>query len=108
MSKRYFKFTDGTFTVFRGTGMVQGFRYGWTQRRNRGSFPTNPGWVGFSNSPVNSKAVTFPATEITKAEFDQLVAIKRTRVIAAGHDNAQYSSPQDAWVFNEALAEVLA
>lgn len=95
MAKRFFKFTDGERTVFRGTGMVQGFRYGWTTPR---------GWVGFSNSPVNSKATTYPAVEITQAEFNQLVALKKARVEAAGGNNAYDNSPQDAWVDNYVLA----
>ena len=94
MTKRFFKFTDGTRTVFRGTGMVRGFAYGWTRPR---------GWVGFSNSPVNAQASTYPAVEITQAEFKALVALKAARVIAAGGDNQRESSPQDAWVFNAQL-----
>jgi hypothetical protein len=96
MTKRYFKFTDGTRTVFRGTGMAHGFRFGWTTPR---------GWVGFSNSAVNAKAVTYFAVEIDKAEFNALVKLKAKRVADAGLDNDRYSSPQDAWVFNEALAQ---
>jgi hypothetical protein len=93
MAKRFFKFTDGERTVFRATSMVRGFRYGWTQLS----------WVGFSNSPVNARATTFPAVEIDDIEFRQLVALKKARVIAAGGDNQRESSPQDAWVFNSQL-----
>jgi hypothetical protein len=103
MTTRYFKATDGQITFFRGTGISTGFRYGWRARGH------SRGYLGFSNACRDSKAAYFPATEITKAEFKALVALKAARVIASGGDNARESSPQDAWVDNAALAaEVVA
>jgi hypothetical protein len=99
MTKRYFKFTDGTRTIFRGTGMVQGFRYGNLSPR---------GWIAFSNTVKTSGGYeNFPAVEIAKGEFDALVALKKARVEAAGRDNKYDSSPQDMWVFNADLADAI-
>jgi hypothetical protein len=95
MTKRYFKFTDGTRTVFRGTGMPRGFLFGTLTPR---------GWISFTNgASVPGNASVYRTTEIAKGEFDALVALKKARVEAAGRDNKYDSSPQDAWVFNTAL-----
>ncbi len=95
MTKRFFKFTDGTRTVFRGTGMPRGFLFGTLTPR---------GWISFTNgASVPGNASVYRTTEIDKAEFNALVALKAKRVADAGLDNNQHSSPQDAWVFNTAL-----
>lgn len=87
MTKRYFKSTDGTKTIFRAS--ERHYQFG------RFSRP-----IGFCNTPGLDRC---PAHEITKAEYDRLIALKRERQIAAG-ENLQYSSgPQDSWVANIAI-----
>ncbi len=95
MSKRFYKFTDGTRTIFRATGNGVGYKYGTISESGR--------YVGFSNSGAPSKDKRFPTTEITQAEFKALTAFKAVRVISGGGDNQRQSSPQDAWVWNSQL-----
>jgi hypothetical protein len=96
MSKRFYKFTDGTRTIFRATGNGIGYKYGTV-----GGY--SGGYVGFSNIGINYRAKVFPTTEITQAEFKALTTLKALRVKAAGGDNQRQSSPQDAWVWNSQL-----
>ncbi len=86
MTTRYFKSTDGTRTIFRATALPQGYRFGVIGGHR----------LGFTNVPQNG---AFPAHEITKAEFEQLIALKQIRT--AGQRYA--TSPQDSWVFNTAI-----
>lgn len=100
MTKRYFKSTDGTKTIFRASERHYQF----------GRFTRD---IGFCNTPGLDRQ---PATEITKAEHDRLVALKAERIRAewlarceaVGKRDAEmprgYSSgPQDSFILNTQL-----
>lgn len=97
---RYFKATDGKITGFRAShrqyviANLTGF-VAWSS-----STAMRPGWV--------------PATEIDKAEYNRLVALKAQRIAALAAARAAEgeavsrgfgSGPQDSWIENAALAE---
>jgi hypothetical protein len=84
MTKKYVKATNGKVTIFRATTRPEGFAYGRITQDIRGDCIG----VAFSN------ASGWPAIEISKAEYDALVAIKMRS------DHAHDSSPQGAWVRN--------
>src|SRR5262245_52597550 len=91
MTTRYFKASNGKLTIIRATSNAAGYTYG-----------TCDGRLGFSNrgGPDKHKAV-----EITKAEYDALVARKNTRLLAEGRNPRRYTSPQESWVRNAELVE---
>ena len=58
-------------------------------------------WIAFSSKLPSLDAV--PVTEINKAEYLQLLGLKRVRVITAGGDNFYQNKPSDSWVAASAL-----
>lgn len=96
MAKRFFKATDNTYTVFRAT----------ERSYASASFSRNEGgvWgISFSSRPPTVRwGQGFPTTEITKAEYDALVALKAARMERQG-DSGGYTSPSDSWVRNSEL-----
>jgi hypothetical protein len=114
MTKRFFSATDGQFTIFRASedrtyshGKLIVSTHGWDQaRRCAITVPAHPVGLGFCNRPGRD---THPAIEITKAEYDRLVGLKRARIDAAsgiGPDRGRHQdggSPSDSWVRNSAL-----
>lgn len=98
MTTRYFSATDGTFTVFRATASAAYASASWLGDR------PYPYCLGFSRKPAGSGIPgRFPTTEISKAQYDALVAAKQDRQRLAGQDPQRYSSPQDSWVRNADL-----
>lgn len=92
-TKRYFSATDGKITVFRASD----------SRVYQSA--TKSGWgISFSAKPAALGAM--PAVEITKAEYNALVALKQARVRAGnvGGHHADGGAPSDSWVSNEALS----
>jgi hypothetical protein len=93
---RYYKATEGTVTVFRGTNsrvylgawihVVSGPRangYGFSMKRGAGQLA---------------------AVEITKTEYNALNDVKQARILAAG-GSLKYVAPCDSWVRNADLPE---
>jgi hypothetical protein len=91
MSKRYFKATDGKTTFFRAS-----------DTRVYASAQKTTGSVSFSAGPPGFGWV--PAVEITKAEYEALVALKNARLEAVyGEGGSRYSPPYFSWVCNSQL-----
>jgi hypothetical protein len=90
MSKRYFKSTDQTITIFRATERTAGYAYG-VFSGGRGAF-SNHHQIGAR-----------PAFEITKVEYDALVAAKNARLVAAGREPRGYTQPYHSWVCNDQI-----
>jgi hypothetical protein len=114
MPTRYFKATDGTFTVFRATAS-RVYASAWMVIDRSTERAANDTWVpvgephpvnmGFSAKP----SAALPAVEITKAEYSALVARKVARTDAEKAANPALwrgygHSPRDSWVSNEALS----
>jgi hypothetical protein len=96
MTVRYFKASDGVFTVFRATASRT-----YTSARiatNAGS-PQTPRVVsiGFSSKPAVA-GFDYPVLEITKAEYEALAARKTERLKASGAPARLGGSPNQAWV----------
>jgi hypothetical protein len=87
-STRYFAGTNGERTVFRASTRVYA----------SASF----GRFGLSFSSAAGPVGSFPVREITKAEYDALVALKTARILAARGPGALVG-PQDSWVANSDL-----
>jgi hypothetical protein len=95
-STRYFKATIGERVYFRASETRV---YASAQMINGRS-------LGFSGKPAALGAS--PCTEITKAEYAQLIALKQQRVIESGGNVKYENSPQDSWVAVEVAAGVVA
>jgi hypothetical protein len=103
---RYFKATDGRFTVYRSSA-TRVYAAAWIRPG-----PERAQAFGFAAklAPLSP----LPAIEISKPEYQALVARKAERIAAyiaarAAAGNPVYqgydgASPGDSWVFNEALA----
>ena len=119
MPNRYFKATDGTFTVFRASSS-RVYKSAWMridrarERNAEGVWAPvgepHPVNLGFSARPPYAAARgipgapgAYPAEEITKAEHQALVAAKNARAVA-DPDACEPSSPRDSWVRNEEVA----
>lgn len=89
---KYFSATDGTITVFRAS----------ETRTYVSATMAGRGGIGFSGKPAGRQGTTeyHPATEITKAEYEALNAIKMARIKAAGRT---LINPGDSWVNNTDL-----
>ena len=123
MTKRYFKATDGKFTIFRASES-RAYQGAWMrieQLSRRAADGKSwepygepiPVAMGFSAYPVPPHG-QFPAIEIGKGEYQALVAIKTTRIDAwcaelkaKGQTMFGGVSPSDSWVRNEELPEAL-
>jgi hypothetical protein len=111
MPHRYFKASDGTFTVFRASAS-RVYRGAWMrvdrarQRNAEGVWaPVGepfPVIMGFS-AKLGGPSGMLAAIEITKAEHQALVAAKNARAVA-DPDACAPDSPRDSWVRNEALS----
>ena len=91
--KRYFKATDGIVTVFRASA---------TRAYLFASFNAPNGVMGgkWEDKPsFSAKAGKFPAEEISKVEYDALVARKNER-IGANKPKWAYSQPWNSWIRN--------
>jgi hypothetical protein len=86
---RYFRATNGRFTVFRASTRV--YLSAWIQ--SNAERVTN---YGFSMLSAKGRV---PAEEMTKAEYDALNARKIERIIAAGRQ-PKNAAPRDSWVAN--------
>jgi hypothetical protein len=93
---KFFQATDGKITAFRATA---------SGRAYQSAQLTGKGGIGFRSAPAS--AGFYPAVEITKAEFDALQAAKVERLKAEG-SRRSFTSPQDSWVRNTALAMPMA
>jgi hypothetical protein len=103
---RYFKATDGRFTVYRASP-TRVYISAWLNPH------TTHVDFGFSVAPPVGRG-RVAAIEISKAEYQALVARKAERIAAfiaarAAAGNPVYqgydgAAPGDSWVFNEALA----
>ena len=123
MTKRYFKATDGKFTIFRASES-RVYRGAWMridQSRRRAADGKTwepfgepvPVAMGFSAYPVPPHG-QFPAVEIGKHEYQVLVQIKTARVEAwraelraKGQTMFGSIGPSDSWVRNDELPEWL-
>jgi hypothetical protein len=96
---RYFSATDGVITVFRASASRVYSSAWFTTEVSQGK-PRPANGLGFSVSKHgNYPGGKYPAKEISKAEYDQLVAWKVNRLLAAGRYPGG-ASPQDSWVVN--------
>jgi hypothetical protein len=124
MTRRYFRATNGTYTVFRASESKT-YRYAWIrldQRSRRGE----GGWekygeavpldMGFTNPTTVPKGACgpLPTTEIGKGEYMALVSLKTQRIEAwreelkaKGETMWGSVSPSDSWVRNDELPEWL-
>jgi hypothetical protein len=110
MPMRYFKATDGTFTIFRASAS-RVYRGAWmrvdrARKRNaEGDWaPVGepfPVIMGFS-AKLGGPSAALPAIEITKAEHQALVAAKNARAVA-DLDACVPDSPRDSWVRNDGV-----
>lgn len=98
MTKRYYKASDGTFTIFRATDS-RVYQSAWM---TVDGFKTRPTNMGFSAKPtyrasagISGSPGSYPAVEIDKPEYEALVAAKKART----DDN----SPSASWVPNADL-----
>jgi hypothetical protein len=94
---RYYKATDGTFTVFRSS-KARVYASAWIQTARPN--PTRPHAFGFRQTA----RAPYPVEEISKAEYDDLKLAQKQRL----GGNLTYTSPRDAWVRNDGLFEVKA
>jgi hypothetical protein len=112
---RYYKASDGVFTVFRSTATRE-YRSAWIQhgRAPLGSgLATRVANFGFSakhaheaGAPRHATQATgqYPAVEISKAEYDDLKLAQKQR----WGGSLKHCGPRDSWVRNEGLNEVKA
>lgn len=91
MTKRYYKATDGTFTIFRATDS-RIYKGAWM---TVDGFKTRPRNMGFSGKYSGA----LEAIEIGKGEYDALVLYKKQRT----DDNA----PSASWVRNADLPPIV-
>ena len=126
MTKRYFKATNGTYTIFRASES-KAYRYGWIkfdQRTRRSADGKTwekygevvPLDIGFTNPFTAPKGASgpFPAHEIGKHEYQVLVQIKgvrceawREELRAKGQTMFGSVGPSDSWVRNDELPDWL-
>jgi hypothetical protein len=92
MSLRYFKATDGRFTIFRATASRV---YGSAWIQTNGERVT---LAGFSMKPAGMYPL--PAIEIDRMEYHRLTALKMARIVTAG-GNPKWAAPSDSWVRNQ-------
>ena len=105
MTVRYYKATDGVLTVFRATTRVCASAW-FTTETGQGGLPLlrrSPG-IGFSPHAPGARGGNYPAVEITEAEYGALVVAKIARIKNDGRDPKYFTSLQDSWVRNRALA----
>lgn len=88
---RYFKATDGKITVFRASE-ERVYLSATTVGRHGGHR------ISYSAAPA--KHGSYPTVEITKAEYDALVGLKKARVEGS---RSSGTSPQESWVSNASL-----
>jgi len=88
---KFYQATDGKITVFRATASGRAYQSALKLRNG----------VSFSATPANLMEGAMPAVEITKGEYDALVALKAERLRASGTKG--YTKPSDSWVFNASL-----
>jgi hypothetical protein len=97
MPLRYFKATNGRFTVFRGSES-RVYLSAWIQcdAHRVTSY-------GFSMKPASPSVYPNPAVEIAKTEYEELNQRKIERIVEQ-HGNPKWAAPRDSWVSNEALS----
>ena len=127
MTKRYFKATNGTFTIFRASESKT-YRFAWMKLGQVSRRTASGDWerygemipldMGFTN-PANPRRPhdaigPFPAIEIGKGEYAALVVIKTKRIEAwraelraKGQTMFGSVSPSDSWVHNDELPDAL-
>jgi hypothetical protein len=94
MAIRYFKATNGRFTIFRATAS-RVYGSAWIQcNADRVTLS------GFSMKPASASVYPIPAIEIDRAEFNRLNMLKMSRIMTAG-GNPKWAVPSDSWVKNE-------
>ena len=94
MSIRYFKATNGRFTIFRASAS-RVYGSAWIQcDANRVTV------AGFSMKAASASVYPIPAIEIDRAEYDRLNARKAERIVLQG-GNPKWAAPSDSWVRNE-------
>ena len=105
MTVRYYKATDGVLTVFRASTRVYASAWFATETGQSGlpALRRSPG-IGFSTHARTTRGGNYPAVEITEAEYGALVVAKVARIKNDGRDPKYFTSLQDSWVHNQALA----
>ena len=105
MTVRYYKATDGVLTVFRASARVYASAWFATETGQSGlpAQRRSPG-VAFSTHARTTRGGNYPAVEITEAEYGALVVAKVARIKNDGRDPKYFTSLQDSWVHNQALA----
>lgn len=127
MTKRYFKATNGEYTIFRASES-RTYRYGWinlSQRTRRSAdgktwekygevIPLDLGFTNPTTVPKSATTGPLPAVEIGKGEYMALVAIKTARINAWAEERRAQgqtvfggTAPGDSWVRNDELPEAL-
>jgi hypothetical protein len=94
MAIRYFKATNGRFTIFRATAS-RVYGSAWIQCDAHCVTLS-----GFSMKPASASVYPIPAIEIDRAEYERLNERKAARLILAG-GNPKWAAPSDSWVRNE-------
>jgi hypothetical protein len=105
MTVRYYKATDGVLTVFRASTRVYASAW-FTTETGQGRLPflrRSPG-IGFSKHAPGTRSGNYPTIEITEAEYGALLMAKVARIKNDGRDPKYFTSLQDSWVRNRALA----
>jgi hypothetical protein len=98
MTKRFYKATDGSLTVFRATDTKV---YQSATITNWGSEAKPRLNISFSGKAAGVGAM--PAIEITKAEYDALTSLKLRRMRAMGEAIRYSTSPSHSWVANDVI-----
>jgi hypothetical protein len=94
MSLRYFKATNGRFTIFRASAS-RVYGSAWIQcSADRVTVS------GFSMKPASASVYPLPAIEIDRMEYHRLTALKMARIVTQG-GNPKWAVPSDSWVKNE-------
>lgn len=94
MGLRYFKATNGRFTVFRSSP---------TRAYVSATIHCNADRVTDFSLSYTAGRGALPAEEITRAEYNALNAAKQRRIEARG-GMVKYAAPRDSWVSNAELA----
>jgi hypothetical protein len=92
MNLRYFKATNGRFTIFRASAS-RVYGSAWIQcSADRVTVS------GFSMKPAG--VYPLPAIEIDRPEYERLNSLKASRIVLQG-GNPKWAAPSDSWVKHE-------
>lgn len=100
MVQRFFKSTNGQFTVFRAS-RSRVYQSAWMTTNEGSSHAPRVINLGFSAKPAYP-GFDWPVEEIVKSEYETLVALKNSRLKAAARDS-DFGDPGNNWVSNAAL-----